>query len=173
MSEELRNYTLYKIYSEYGIVFIGHAKENLMLSLRDHFFNAPFTRKINIDYVTKIECVNFSSEADLLIYETYYINKLKPALNWEQKAADEVHINLPELDFKEYTCPLMDSWKNEIYKERAVDKDYQKRKEEVEKEYLSKTLEIFGREDILDVEKASLFEDWIINYYEPIRNELL
>jgi hypothetical protein len=84
---------------------------------------------IDIMNVTKVEICNFKTEADMYIYEIYLINKLKPLLNRDDKAFDEVTISLPEVDFKEHVPKLMESWKKKIL-EAEKEAEQQRQKEE-------------------------------------------
>jgi hypothetical protein len=84
-------------------------------------------RSIYISNVSKIEYAEFLSEADMNLYEIYYINLLKPPLNCDDKAKDELTVSLPDVDWKEFTTPLWEKWKNEIAK---MDNEYEMRKQE-------------------------------------------
>lgn len=111
---------LYKIY--YGIpeqngdllVYLGRTKQPLQNRLRGHFFKKPMRRVIDINQVTKIEYAEFLTVADMYLYEIYYINRLKPSLNVDDLAHDEITVTLPEVPFIEYHCPLFERWKAEI-----------------------------------------------------------
>jgi hypothetical protein len=72
-------------------------------------------RSINIDLVTKIEYAIFHTEADMNLYEIYFINKLKPYLNVDDKTGDELTVMLPDVEFKVFECHLWDKWKAEIH----------------------------------------------------------
>lgn len=65
-------------------------------------------RSVDIMQVTKIEYAEFKSEADMFLYEVYYINKLKPSLNVDDRAKDELTVDLPKIEFKIFDCHLMD-----------------------------------------------------------------
>ena len=71
-------------------------------------------RSIDINLVTKIEYAEFKTEADMNLYEIYYINKLKPALNIDDKTKDELTITLPKVEFKLFKCHLWNRWKSQI-----------------------------------------------------------
>jgi excinuclease UvrABC nuclease subunit len=72
-------------------------------------------RCININLVTKIEYAVFPTEADMNLYEIYFINKLKPPLNVDDKTRDELTVTLPDVEFKVFECHLWDKWKAEIF----------------------------------------------------------
>lgn len=107
---------LYKIYYGDVLVYLGRTKQPLQNRLRGHFFKKPMHRVIDINQVTKIEYAEFETVADMYLYEIYYINRLKPSLNVDDLAHDEITVTLPKVPFKEYNCPLFERWKNEINK---------------------------------------------------------
>ena len=71
-------------------------------------------RAIDINLVTKIEYATFPTEADMNLYEIYFINKLKPPLNIDDKTRDELTVELPYVEFKTFECHLWERWKQEI-----------------------------------------------------------
>ena len=77
--------------------------------------------------VTKIEYAEFQTEADMNLYEIYFINLWKPPLNIDDKCKDELTVHLPDVEWQIFTTPLWDKWKREI---AAVDKEYQMRRQE-------------------------------------------
>lgn len=109
-----QKHTLYKIYYGNKVVYVGRTNQTLQARLHGHFFKKPMHRDINIELVTKIEYAEFPTVADMYLYEIYYINKLKPQLNKDDKARDKLTVKLPEVKFKEYTPPLMGKWRAEI-----------------------------------------------------------
>ncbi len=121
-----KKFILYKIYDDKGIIYLGRTKQKLQDRLRGHFFKKPMQREIDIDVVTKIEHAEFNSEADMFLYEIYFINLLKPILNKDDKARDELTVKLPEVEFKVFDCGIMKKWKLEINKR---DIEYQLHKE--------------------------------------------
>jgi hypothetical protein len=93
-------------------------------------------KKIDIANVGKIEICNCNTEADMFLYEVYYINKLKPALNCDDKSRDELTIELTELNFIEYRSKRMEVWKAEIEeKNRKLEREMQKINERLLREY--------------------------------------
>ena len=57
----------------------------------------------------------------MFLYEIYYINRFKPALNRDDKAGDELTISLPELEFSLYLCGLLDKWKGELMPQKEIE----------------------------------------------------
>lgn len=82
--------------------------------IRGHLFQKPMYRSINIDLVTKIEYATFPTEADMNLYEIYFINKLKPHLNVDDKTKDDLTVTLPNVEFKVFDCHLWDKWKADL-----------------------------------------------------------
>ena len=120
----MKRFMLYKIYysTETGkdvLVYLGRTTQPLNARLRGHFFKKPMQRSIDINKVSKIEFAEFSTMADMYLYEIYLINLLKPCLNVDDCAKDQLTFTLPWVDFKEYNCELMDKWRKQIN-----DKDY-------------------------------------------------
>ena len=115
-------HTLYKIYYGKNCIYLGRTNQPITSRLRGHFFAKPMHKMINIAIVTKIEICTLKTEADMYLYEIYYINLLKPTLNRDDKAFDELSVVLPELDWKEYKPPRMDVWLKIIVEEEEADK---------------------------------------------------
>lgn len=109
-----KKHVLYKIYYDDVLVYLGRTNQPLQTRLRGHFFKKPMHRVIDINQVTRIEYAEFPTEADMYLYEIYYINLFKPGFNVDDRACDDLTITLPEVEFVSYDCPLFDSWKEEI-----------------------------------------------------------
>ena len=112
-------YILYKIFynSPDGefIAYLGRTKQRINARLRGHFKQFPMHKLIDIFSVSHIEIAECKTEADMFLYEIYYINKYKPALNRDDKSKEELTIILPELDFKTlHNEKIMEKWKQEI-----------------------------------------------------------
>ncbi|GGF72107.1 hypothetical protein GCM10010912_16540 [Paenibacillus albidus] len=116
-----KGFILYKIYEDWGMLYLGRTKQDLQSRLRGHFFRKPMHRSVNIERVTKIEYAEFQSEADMFLYEVYLINKFKPPLNVDDKAHDELTVELPPVEFREFDCKLMEKWKETISKQDRVE----------------------------------------------------
>ena len=173
LDADKKGFKLYKIYSENCLLYLGRTKQPLKTRLHQHFFKAPMVREINIDAVTKIEYALFPTEADMNVMEVYFINKLKPVLNRDDKAKDELTFEFSPVQFAEYSCHLMEKWREEIYMADAADKEKRERKRELEIEKSAKRKEIYGRDDLSIEEKQELWWNWLEEFYEPVRNGLL
>lgn len=116
---QIRGNLLYKIYYKGlsggdTLVYIGRTRQALNTRLRGHFLKKPMHRLINIFQVSKIEYAAFNTVADMYLYEIYFINKEKPALNRDDKADDALTVELPPVEWKQHDCHLMDKWKKEL-----------------------------------------------------------
>lgn len=109
-----QGFILYRIYYDDWVAYLGRTKQPLQTRLRGHFFDKPMHRKIDINGVSRVEYAECKTLADMYLYEIYYINKLHPPLNCDDKAKDDLTVILPELDWKPYDCPLMERWAQEI-----------------------------------------------------------
>ena len=166
-------FCLYKIYSEHCLLYIGHTKEPLKKALHAHFFKEHGSQGICLECVSRIEYACFATEADLNIMSTYYINQLKPALNQKDKAMDRVTFRLTEAIFQVYEDSCIKDWREKISKLNKHDKERCKLHIQLEKEHQQKMCEIFSAPLLTREDKERLYEDWLKNVYEPVRNGLL
>lgn len=118
-------YLLYKVFykSPEGefVAYLGRTKQRINARLRGHFKQLPMHKLIDIFQVSHIETAECKTEADMFLYEIYYINKFKPALNKDDKSKEELTIELPELDFKTlHNEEIMEKWKREMQREKEV-----------------------------------------------------
>lgn len=127
-------YLLYKVF--YGgadgefIAYLGRTKQRINARLRGHFKQLPIHKLIDIFSVSRIEVAECKTEADMFLYEIYYINKYKPTLNKDDKSKEELTIELPELDFKTlHNEEIMEKWKSEIAGEREAEECKEKLEE--------------------------------------------
>lgn len=120
---KIRGFVLYRIFyrDQAGkdfIAYIGRTKQPLQTRIRGHLFAKPMHRTICIEQVTRIEYIQLPTEADMNLYEIYYILKEKPPLNVDDKTRDELTVALPELGWKEFSPPLWEKWREEL---RAIE----------------------------------------------------
>lgn len=163
---KIQGFILYKIYYSYGVVYLGRTKQPLQNRIRGHVFKKPMHRSIDINLITKIEYAEFKTEADMNIYEIYLINKLKPALNIDDKTPDEVTVVLPAVEFKIFDCHLWDKWMNQINDNDKEWQNYKERKKQVQEElrhirrekYSNKVTEeeYYNRKEQLEIELETL-----------------
>ncbi len=110
-------FVLYRIYYGDTIVYVGRTMQPLHDRIRGHVFGNPMHRKIDIDQVSKIEYADFCTQADMYLYEVYFINKYHPKLNKDDKAHDDLTIELPPVDWRLFYTPLFEKWRNKIMDE--------------------------------------------------------
>lgn len=123
-------YTIYKIFynspTGESIAYIGRTKQPINARLNGHFFQKPMHKLIDIVQVSHIEVAECKTQADMFLYEIYYINKYKPALNKDDKSKDGLTIILPELHFETlHNEALMDKWKDKIRRRNEYAENYQ------------------------------------------------
>ena len=110
----IKGFILYKIFYKSQVAYLGRTKQPLQDRIRGHLFKRPMHRDIDINLVTKIEYAEFKTEADMNVYEIYFINKLKPPLNKDDKARDELSFELKDVAWKHFYTHLWDKWKEKI-----------------------------------------------------------
>ena len=114
-----KKHTLYRIYYRDDaegdfIVYVGRTNMELKNRLRGHFFQKPMHRTICIEQVSRIEYATFKTEADMNLYEIYFILTLKPPLNVDDKTRDYPTVSLPEVEWKEWHDDIFNKWLKEI-----------------------------------------------------------
>ena len=124
---KVQGFIVYRIYYDEHIVYVGRTKQLLQSRIRGHLFNKPMHRTIDINHVSKIEYAELGSEADMNLYEIYYILKLHPPLNVDDKASDSLSVTLPDLEWKEFTTHLWEGWRQEIQRHDSEIDRLQKR----------------------------------------------
>lgn len=117
---KIKGFILYRIYYGNTLVYVGRTKQTLQSRIRGHLFQKPMHRTIFINHVTRIEYAEFPTEANMNLYEIYFINLWKPPLNVDDKCRDELTVELPEVEWKEFTTPLWEKWKEEIERQETA-----------------------------------------------------
>lgn len=153
-----KSFILYRIYYGDSIVYLGRTKQPLQDRIRGHVYKHPLYRSIFIEQVTKIEYAEFQTEADMNLYEIYFINLWKPPLNIDDKTKDELTLKLPEVEWKLFTTPLWEKWKEHI---KDLDDKYHMRKQEeaAKQEYLRDLRARFHRGEISEEEYYRITEN--------------
>ena len=113
MKNRPKGFLLYRIWYGKELVYVGKTKRPLRKQINGHVFS-QYTY-VDIEKVTKIEYAGLSSEADMNVYEMYYINLWKPRLNEEHKTEDFLSIQLPDLTWNPYLPEEWESWKAEFW----------------------------------------------------------
>lgn len=109
-----KGFILYRIWYGDCLVYLGRTKQPLQSRMHGHMFAAPMHRAIDIHNVTLIEYTELPTEADMNLYEIYFINMYKPPLNVDDKARDNLTIVLPELKWQPFIPKNWDSWKMQL-----------------------------------------------------------
>ncbi len=112
-----KGYILYRIWYGNHLAYLGRTKQPLQARIRGHMFAAPMHRAIDIHNVTLIEYTELPTEADMNLYEIYFINLWKPPLNVDDKARDDLTLTLPDLEWKEFVPARWEEWKKELRSE--------------------------------------------------------
>lgn len=127
----VKGFILYRIYYEGPkgnfTVYVGRTKQPLQDRIRGHLFAKPMHRSIDIKLVTRIEYAELKTEADMNLYEIYYILKDKPPLNVDDKARDSLTVSLPDLEWLEFKTPLWGKWV-EALDTKATERDRMRRR---------------------------------------------
>ena len=124
-------FTLYRIYYGDHIVYLGRTKQPLQNRIRGHLFKKPMHRELHIEQISKIEYSTFKTEADMYLYEIYFINLWHPPLNRDDNATDDLTVELPPVEWKAFETKLWEKWKKEIEENDAADAARKKKKMEV------------------------------------------
>ena len=109
-----KGFILYRIWYGDHLAYLGRTKQPLQARIRGHMFNKPMHRAIDIHNVTKIEYAMLQTEADMNLYEIYFINLWRPRVNVDDKARDGLTIMLPELQWTEFIPSRWAEWKTQL-----------------------------------------------------------
>lgn len=112
---KIQGFLVYRIWYGDDLVYIGRTKQPLQNRIRGHLFQKPMHRTLSIDLVTKIEYAELQTEADMNLYEIYFILREHPPLNVDDKTRDYPTVELPPVAWSEFTTPLWEKWKNELH----------------------------------------------------------
>lgn len=110
-----KKFILYRIYYGDTLVYLGRTKQSLQTRIHEHLFKKPMARSLFIEQISKIEYTEFKTEADMNVYEIYFINLWKPPLNVDDKAKDALSVRLPDVQWNKFETHLWDKWKKEIH----------------------------------------------------------
>lgn len=111
---KVQGFLLYRIWYGDVLAYVGRTKQPLQNRIRGHLFSKPMHRTISIEQVTKIEYAAFRTEADMNLYEIYFILKWHPPLNVDDKTKDYPTVELPAVNWTEFKTPLWEKWKKEL-----------------------------------------------------------
>ena len=71
-------------------------------------------RTIDIEMVSRVQYAEFPTEADMNLYEIYFILTRHPPLNVDDKTRDYPTVTLPDVEWKDWYSPIFERWKKEI-----------------------------------------------------------
>jgi len=155
----MKKHTIYKIYYNSNLVYIGRTNQPLQNRLRGHFFGRPMHRKLDLENVTLVEYAELPTEADMYLYEIYLINKLKPLYNSDDKSRSVLTVVLPEIKFRPFELKLRDKWLSGLkLKDERLEEERQKRIDHAKRhaEYRAKR----RSGEITQDEYHALMDDW-------------
>lgn len=118
---------LYQVYYGEHLIYLGRTRQPIDRRLHGHFFNKPMHKKLDVRSVSRVRVAKTQTTADMYLYEIYYINRLKPPLNCDDKAKDDLTIELPELEWLEYDPKLMPKWIAEADRREQAAKERRQR----------------------------------------------
>ena len=111
---KVQGFILYRIYYGEHLVYVGRTKQPLQNRIRGHLFAKPMHRTIAIEQVSRIEYAEFKTEADMNLYEIYFILKWHPPLNVDDKTRDYPTVELPPVEWRRFVTPLWGKWLQQI-----------------------------------------------------------
>ena len=165
----MNKHIVYRIYYGDQIVYVGRTNQPLQTRIRGHLFAKPMHRILNIDLISKVEFHEFDSEADMNLYEIYYILLLHPVFNVDDKTKDYPTVQLPAVEFTTATFKKWDIWKEEIRQKEIDGKTKSMRRRELmEKLHIIRSLwhtgemseeEYYDRRDAMSAELDQLNKD--------------
>ena len=113
--------TFYKIYYDCPdgdfLVYIGRTRNNLTSRFRNHFTGHVLQKTLDVRGVSRIEYAELETVADMYVAEIVLINLLKPTLNVDDKAKDEltIPVDIGFLKWKTWDKPeLLKKWKEQL-----------------------------------------------------------
>ena len=154
------------------LAYIGSTKQPLNTRLHAHFFNTSKVQQLDINQVSKIEFAAVQTAADMYVFEMILINRYKPIFNRNNKADDELTMELPDLPFFRFESHLMEKWKKEIRERDFFLENLDMRKRNLLDEHRKRRIEIFSNKDLSAEEKANMWTAWLVQCYEPAWQEL-
>lgn len=119
---KVQGFLVYRVWYGDTLVYVGRTKQPLQDRMRGHLFQKPMHRTIAIEQVTKIEYAEFQTEADMNLYEIYFILKWHPPLNVDDKTRDFPTVDLPPVEWREFNTKLWDKWVDELQR-KATDRE--------------------------------------------------
>lgn len=165
----MNKHIVYRIYYGDQIAYVGRTNQPLQTRIRGHLFAKSMHRILNIDLISKVEFHEFDSEADMNLYEIYYILLLHPVFNVDDKTKDYPTVRLPEVEFTTATFKKWEEWKELIHRKETDGKTKSiRRRELMENLHIIRSLwhtgeiseeEYYARRDAMNAEIDQLSKD--------------
>lgn len=130
----MKTHAVYRIYYGDSLVYVGRTNQPLQARIRGHLFAKPMHRILDIKQIGRIEYHEFEREADMNLYEIYFILTLKPPLNVDDKTRDYPTVTLPDVAWETFSTPLWDKWKKELLEAEESGKAARRRLHEIPQE---------------------------------------
>lgn len=105
----MKTFILYRIWYGNLISYVGQTIQTLEQRTRQHFL---YDCDLDLKATTKIEYAILNSQADLNVYEIYYMNKYKSFENRNGYAEDKLSIELPDLKWELFDEKVFQKIKN-------------------------------------------------------------
>ena len=87
MITKYKRYVVYFYYNEQELIYVGRTKNNVGQRFKEH-------RELWMSEVTKIGIRTYQNNTSMVLCETYYIDKLKPKYNEQNKTTNILEINI-------------------------------------------------------------------------------
>lgn len=162
----MKKHIVYRVFYGDQIVYVGRTNQPLTSRIRGHLLAKPMHRKFAIDLISKIDYAEFETEADMNLYEIFYILIYHPPLNVDDKTRDFPTVHLPDVVFHEANFPRWDAWREEIHSQDSQRKLRSQRIREIEQSIhilrSSRRMseidedEYYAKKEILEAELESL-----------------
>lgn len=98
----------------------------------------------------------FQTEADMNLYEIYFILKWHPPLNVDDKTRDYPTVSLPDVSWQDWDAPIFERWKTEIVERRSEEEKNRARYREI---HAFKGNILIGARHELEVAQFTLIAD--------------
>lgn len=152
-SKAIRGFLLYRIWYGDKLVYVGRTKQPLQNRIRGHLFAKPMHRVLDIEQITKIEYAEFKTEADMNLYEIYFILIWHPPMNVDDKAHDLPTVSLPQVEWKPFETTLWEKWRSEIKEKSSYfEKKYRRLKYVTEQQPILRAMHRSGEITAFEME---------------------
>lgn len=117
-----KEYIIYRIWYSDLICYVGQTIQSLETRMKQHFW---YDKDLDIKNVSKIQYSILKTQADLNVYEIYFINKYRAFENRSGFAGDKLNLELPELEWKDINEVVFKELKSKTnIRARSLSKNY-------------------------------------------------